>query len=165
LAGKDRPAGWFSVVDRLGDEHAEIEIRLLDLLRLVHMSGSSALLKGELMRYLAELAWAPSAILHNPRPFWDVIDASTFRVSTASHESRAAVELTLNADGRIASVFAPDRPRKEGNRFVERPWHGRFFDYRAHLGNWLPFRGEVGWTVDGQSFVVWRGELTSWTLV
>ena len=78
---------------------------------------------------------------------------------------RAEVQLKLDAQGRIASVFAPDRPRKEGNRFVERPWYGRLFDYREHLVRWLPYRGEVGWVLDGDEFLAWRGNITSWTVV
>jgi hypothetical protein len=35
--------------------------------------------KGELMRYLAELAWAPHEMLHNPQLSWREIDATTVK--------------------------------------------------------------------------------------
>jgi len=116
------------------------------------------------MRYLAELAWAPDAILANPALVWTVIDGRTLRVSAGRDDARGEVELRLDENGRIASISAKDRPRKEGAGFVERPWAGRFCDYRRHLGRWLPFAGEVGWVLDGQAVVAWRGTIQSWTI-
>ena len=42
-----------------------LEVRLFGSLRLARAAGPQAS-RGELMRYLAELAWAPHAMLHNP---------------------------------------------------------------------------------------------------
>ena len=72
------------------------------------------------------------------------------------------LDITLDDEGRIGSVFAPDRPRKEGKHFVERPSRGRFSDYRTHRGRWLPFKGEVDWILDQSPVNVWQGELTHW---
>ena len=48
---------------------------------------------------------------------------------------------------------------------VERPWNGQFSDYRWHQDRLIPFKGEVGWVVDGRKFTVWRGEITNWSMV
>ncbi len=157
------PFGCISVVDAL-TARPNLEVRLFGLLRLVGLDDGPDLTKGELMRYLAELAWAPDAILKNSALSWKVTDAGTFQVSAAFSQACATVELKLDADGRIAAIDAPDRPRREGGRFVSRPWRGRFFDYRRHENRWLPFQAEVGWFLDGQLFVTWRGELMSWRL-
>jgi len=119
--------------------------------------------KGEMMRYLAELASAPDAILQNPYLVWRVLHQDRLSVSLDSGSARAEIEIGLDREGRIFSVFAPDRPRKEDARFVERPWSGRFSNYRRHAGRWLPFSGEVGWELGGEEFIAWRGELTSWS--
>jgi hypothetical protein len=73
-------------------------------------------------------------------------------VSAGRERARGEVELRLDESGRIACVLAQDRPRKEGSGFVERPWRGRFFDHRKHQDRW-PFAGEVGWILDGQTFI------------
>jgi hypothetical protein len=156
------PLGWLSVVDALRNGEAELEVRAFRCIRLAGERGGAAAAKGEIMRYLAELAWAPDAMLTNPALAWTVIDDRVLRVSTGWRGVRAEVELRLDQDGRIASVQADDRPRKEGASFVERPWRGRFFDYRPHQGRLLPFGGEVGWILDGQAFVTWRGQVVSW---
>jgi hypothetical protein len=157
------PFGCIAILDALQGGEARLEVTLLGLLRIAHIGGGAAIAKGEIMRYLAELAWAPDAILCNRALVWTVVDARTLRVGAAAGEAQAEVELRLDDSGRIGHVQAEDRPRKEGRGFVERPWRGRFFDYRQHLGRWLPFAGEVGWVLDGQSFVAWRGELLGWS--
>jgi hypothetical protein len=57
-----------------------LEARLFGSLRLARAAGPQAG-KGELMRYLAELAWAPHAMLYNPQLSWREIDAATVEVS------------------------------------------------------------------------------------
>lgn len=158
------PLGCVSVTDALQDGEARLEVRFLGLLRLAGLRGGEEAAKGELMRYLAELAWAPDAILSNPSLSWRVLDERTLRVAAGHGAARAEVELGLDGEGRIASARADDRPRHEGGRFVPRPWRGRFHDHRRHEGRWLPFAGEVGWQVDGRWFTVWQGRIERWAV-
>ncbi|WP_348642026.1 DUF6544 family protein [Mesorhizobium sp. M8A.F.Ca.ET.142.01.1.1] len=158
------PFGCISVVDALKGEGAEIDVRIFHLFRVASAKGGTALLKGEIMRYLAELAWAPDAILGNPSLDWTVVDSQVLRVRADNGDASGEVELRLDESGRIASVIAKDRPRKEGDVFVERPWLGQFFDYKEFQGRLLPTLGEVGWVLDGQTFVAWRGNLLSWAI-
>jgi hypothetical protein len=64
--------------------------RLFGSLRLARAAGPQAS-KAELMRYLAELAWVPQAILHNTRLSWREIDATTIEVSAKSQAGPARV--------------------------------------------------------------------------
>ena len=114
------------------------------------ISVTDALKGGEPPLAVKALGWLPA-------------DQDRLSVSLDSMSARAEIEIGLDREGRIFSVFAPDRPRKEGSRFVERPWSGRFSNYRRHAGRWLPFSGEVGWELGGEEFIAWRGELTSWS--
>ncbi|MDR3534634.1 MAG: hypothetical protein P4L90_29230 [Rhodopila sp.] len=158
------PFGCITVNDALKDAQATLEVRLFGCIRIAAAKSQPAAVKGEIMRYLAELAWAPDAILSNNALIWTVIDDRSFRVSAGHDNTRGTVDLRLDDNGRIDSISAEDRPRQEGGRFVERHWHGRFFDYRLHQGRWLPFAGEVGWVLDGALFTAWRGEITSWAV-
>jgi hypothetical protein len=49
--------------------------------------------KGELMRYLAELAWAPQAMLHNPKLSRSELNESTVEVTAQSAAGPARVRL------------------------------------------------------------------------
>lgn len=159
------PFGCISILDAMRDGEADLEVRAFGLLRLAGKKGGAMAAKGEVMRYLAELAWAPDAMLQNPSLAWRVVDARTLRVSAGQGSACGEVELRLDESGRIRSVLAKDRPRKEASGFVERPWRGQFFDYREHQGRWLPFAGEVTWVLDGRPFTAWHGTLLRWTLI
>ncbi len=158
------PLGCISITDALEGDGASIEVRAFRFLPIATVRGGAAALKGEIMRYLAELAWAPDAILANPSLAWNIIDKRTLRVSAGTGHARGQVLLHLDEHGRIARIAADDRPRKEGAGFVERPWRGSFSDYRQQQGRWLPFAGEVAWVLDGDPFVTWRGQLLSWVV-
>jgi hypothetical protein len=88
------------------DGEGLLEARLFGSLPLAGAAGPLAD-KSELMRYLAELAWAPHAMLHNPQLSWREIDATTVEVSAESQAGRAPVRLIFeNAD--ITRVEADD---------------------------------------------------------
>lgn len=157
------PIGIISVRDAYQDNAGSLDVRLLGLFPLAHMVGP-AFAKGEIMRYLAELALAPDAILLNRSLVWSVIDERTLTVAAGPGAGQGSVRIDLDDEGRIGSIFAPDRPFADGRIVEERPWSGRFFDYRLHEGRWLPFGAEVGWTIDGQVVNYWRGTMTSWSI-
>jgi hypothetical protein len=69
-----------------------LEARLFGSLRLRRAAGPQAG-KAELMCYLAELAWAPHAMLHNPQLSWREVDATTVEVSAESPAGPARVRL------------------------------------------------------------------------
>jgi uncharacterized protein DUF6544 len=97
-----------------------VEVRLFGSLPVARADGPQ-IAKGELMRYLAELAWAPPALLHNPHLSWREIDAATVEVSAASADGPARVRLTFE-NGEIAGIAADDRPRAIRGRTVPTPW-------------------------------------------
>lgn len=158
------PLGVVTVTDALRSGEPHLEVRALGAVTLAHPPASAALTKGELMRYLAELPWAPDAMLHNSALDWEVLAPNRLQVSAGCDAGRAAVDLHLADDGLVASVSAADRPRMEGARTVERPWWGRFCDYRFHAGRRLPFRAEAGWRLQDEEVAVWRGLVTAWTM-
>lgn len=155
------PAGIVSVRDALVGGVGVLDARALGFIPIAH-AASVALTRGELMRYLAELALAPVAILGNASLRWRSEGSDRLIVSAGGGETAADVSITIGSDGRIASVFAPDRLRGTGADSALTPWSGRFSDYRQHRGCWLPFHAEVSWTVDGAEFVYWEGDMTSW---
>ena len=95
---------------------------------------------------------------------WTVIDERTLGVAAGSGAGHEMVRIDLYEERRIGGIFAPDRPFADGKAIEERPWSGRFFDYRRHAGRWLPFGAEVGWTVNEQVQNYWRGTMTSWAV-
>ena len=156
------PFGCISVCDALTEAGAQLEVVALGFLPLVRAERTVALQRGELMRYLAELAWAPDAILGNLELRWREESSDKLAVSAGQGENLCEVMLGLDNQGRIASAFAPDRPRSAVPPCLPTPWSGRFWDYRRQDDRWIPFAGEVAWQIDGEQVVYWQGQLDSW---
>jgi hypothetical protein len=156
------PLGIVSVCDALKDGEGRLDVLALGIVPIARAEHSSALMRGELMRYLAELAWAPDAILLNTELRWREDGPDKLAVSAGAGETTAEVILSLDGEGRIVGAFAPDRPRSAGAPFLPTPWRGSFSDYRHHNGMWLPFAGEVGWEIDGVKEIYWQGRIEHW---
>ncbi len=158
-------AGAFGMVsgrDALKNGEGQFDIIALGFFPIARAEHSAALVRGELMRYLAELPWAPDAILNNPALRWRDDAANRLVVSAGAGETAVEVMLSLDKEGRIEGAFAPDRPRSATAPFLPTPWRGRFSDYRLHEGRWLPFAGEVAWEIDGKENVYWQARIENW---
>ena len=139
-----------------------LEARLFGSLRVARAAGPQAS-KGELMRYLAELAWAPHATLHNPQLSWREIDATTVEVSAASQAGPARVRLIFK-NGDITRIEADDRPRTVGRRIVPTRWQGRCYDYREMDACRIPTQAVVSWLLEDGPFEYWRGRVTAFRM-
>lgn len=117
------------------------------------------LARGEAFRYLAEIAWVPHAILHNPQLEWRELDPGTVEVATTVDGERVAVRLAFNEKGEIAQTVA-ERPRMEADNAITR-WVGEYGDYREMGGVMVPTRGEVRWELPEGPFTYWRGTISS----
>ena len=129
------------------------------MLPLARVKGVTAVTRGELMRYLAELPFAPDSMVHNRDLCWSIRSETIFSVGVGD----VAIDVELDTEGRIGWVRA-DRPRKEGSAFVTRAWRGRLFDYRQTSDRWIPHAAEVGWVLNGELQIAWRGRITDWTM-
>ncbi len=156
------PGGLVSVRDALVDGIGHLHVRALGFITLARAAPSPDLAQGELMRYLAELAWAPDAILRNTGLRWREDGPDRLAVAAGSGEAAAEVTLTLDGDGRIVGAFAPDRGALVEGVIVPTPWRGAFSDYRLHDGVWLPFSGEVSWDRPTGTFTYWQGQVETW---
>lgn len=156
------PFGVVSANDALRIGEARFDIVALGFIPIARAKHTSALIRGELMRYLAEIPWAPDAILLNTALRWREDAPDRLAVSAGTGETAAEVVLGLDSEGRIASAFAPDRPRSATLPVLPTPWRGRFSDYRLHGSTWLPFAGEVAWEIDAKQETYWQGRVERW---
>jgi hypothetical protein len=159
------PLGAIHVNDTFSDGSGHLAVKLFGVFKIAGAAKSLSLDRGELMRYLAELAWAPDAIMRNRTLRWRELDDGRLSVSTGDGEQRAEIQITLDEEGRIAEVFAPDRPRAVGDRFEPSAWRGTFGDYCWTERRLVPMSAEVGWFKESAYEAVWRGRLIEWSAV
>jgi hypothetical protein len=134
-------------------------IRALGLVTIDDAKGP-AVDQGSMMRYFAEIAWLPTALLPGPHVQWKAIDDTTARLIVSDAEHREELTVAFDAEGWIVSITSPARTFKSGN--VERvaPWGGVYSDYREVDGLQIPFSAEVIWHFPEGDLSYARFELT-----
>lgn len=145
-----------AVVDSYVNGKGTLEGRLLGSIPLLKVAGASTD-KGELMRYLAELAFFPAALLNNPALHWRELNEFTIEV-TCGEET--AVRFNFDPNGDLVNISAPNRPRMVAGQEIETPWVGTFSDYGWLGGYSMPTSGEVSWQLEEGPFTYWRGRVT-----
>jgi hypothetical protein len=146
------------VIDCLVGAEGWIDVRLFGSAPVARAKGADAD-KGELMRYLAELAWAPHAFLYNHDLSWSPLEDDWVEVSAPLGDGTATVSLCFDASGDLVEIAADDRPRQVGRKTVPTPWRGYFSDYRNVGGLRIPTRAKVSWMLEEGHFTYWRGEI------
>ena len=111
------------------------------------------------MRYLAESAWYPTALLPSEGVAWSAIDDSSARATLSVGETTVSLDFHFDADSLIAAVYSPARARYVGGRAVPTPWLGRWLSYGVREGVRIPLAGEVEWVLPEGPQPYWRGEI------
>ena len=123
------------------------------------------LTRGEFLRYLAEAAWYPTALLPSQGAVWEAVDDSSARVtlsdvSASGGPLSATMLFRFNDDDLIESVYAEERGAEIDGEFVPTPWEGRWWSYEERAGMLVPTRGEVAWLFPDGRKPYWRGRIT-----
>jgi hypothetical protein len=141
------------VVDRFRRGEGSLRARLLDVVPVATADPSPGMNEGELLRYLAEAVWYPTALLPGRGVEWEAVDDRSARATLESGGVTASVVFHF-ADGAVERVTADRYRREEGGH---RAWTGRFSDYRERNGRRVPLRAAAAWDGDGP---YWRATVT-----
>ena len=130
------------------------------LVTLVNQGGTPAMATASLLRWLAEAAWLPAALLPRAGLVWDDVDDTNARVHVREGALEVSLDVRFSTDDTIVEVNARRHRDVKGVQILT-PWRGRFADYATHAGVLIPMTGEVAWVIDGKEEPCWRGRLTS----
>jgi hypothetical protein len=133
---------------------------LLGLFSVVDMRGTSDMAEGELMRYFAEAAWYPTALLPSQSVRWEAVDDHSAYATLEEGDISITMLFTFNGEGLIDTVRAEARGRAVGDEIVPTPWQGRFWNYEERDGMRVPPDGEVAWLLPEGEKPYWRGHIT-----
>lgn len=131
------------------------------VLTLTRQHGTRELAEGELMRYLAETPWYPTALLPGHGVSWTAIDDSSARATLTDNATTVSLDFTFDDDGLITGVWSSARYRDVNGSPTPMPWQGRFGRYEVHSRIRIPARGEVAWVGPEGAMPYWRGTITS----
>lgn len=133
---------------------------LLGLLTLADLRGTPEVARGELMRYLAEAPWYPTALLPSQGVRWQAVDEASAKATLRDGEVAATLLFRFDENGLVASARADARGRTVQGQVVPTPWEGRWWSYAARGGMRVPLEGEVAWLLPEGPKAYWRGRVT-----
>ncbi|MFB6080239.1 MAG: DUF6544 family protein [Haloferacaceae archaeon] len=143
------------VLDASERGEGRLRARLLGVLPVARAGPDPRMNEGELLRYLAEAVWYPTALLPAGGVAWEAIDDRSAR-ATLHHRGVTASVVFRFDDGDEVERVTAERYRAETDRYE--PWTGRFRTYRDRDGIRVPVEAAVGWGPDGGDRY-WRGTI------
>lgn len=143
-----------TVVDAFERGAGRLDARMWGLVPVARGRGER-IDRSEVQRYLAELAWCPWAMLHNPDLVYEARDERTVRVWARDPE--AWVDLGFDPAGDLVTARTTTRYRNE----AAEPWEGRFLRYGTFGEHRVPSRAEVLWEGADGAFSYWKADLTA----
>lgn len=154
------PGMTVSVVDAYVAGRGVLEAKLFGLMTVMKQPASPQLDQGELLRFLAEAAWYPTALLPSQGVEWQAVDANRAVAVLTDSGTRVSLTVTFDEAGLIESVRSEERYRDVDGAQIPTPWEGRFWEYEEKDGLNVPMAGEVAWMLPEGPKPYWRGRMT-----
>lgn len=118
---------------------------ILGLFTVADVSGDGEIARGELIRFFAEMAWYPTALLPSQGVRWEALDDRSANATIVDGLLTATLLFRFNDAGLIDSVHAEARGAMVGKEMIMTPWEGSWSNYQTRNGMTVPFTGEVAW--------------------
>lgn len=127
----------------------QLIVKLLGLSTVAQTRGGGELARGEFMRYFAEAAWYPTALLPSQGVQWQAVDGASANATIVDGPITLTLLFRFNQVGLIDSVRAEARgagvAKKGSTDMLMLPWECRYGDYQAQDGMLIPMTGEAAW--------------------
>ena len=154
-----RPGFHVSVVDSYHRGVGAGRVSLFGALTMVQAEDIAELNAAALHRYLAEAVWYPTALLPQAGVQWTAVDDNNAIASLTDNGNTVSLEFRFNEIGEVTGVYTDGRFGQFDEGYRLTPWQGAFRNYQLVDGMRVPRYGEVGWVIDGELELVWKGEI------
>ena len=139
------PGVMVRVVDSYIAGEGLLRAAVLGLFTVADVHGGGEIARGEFMRFFAEAAWYPTALLPSQGVRWEAVDDASANATMVDGPLTLTLLFRFNDAGLIDSFHAEARGAGVGKAMAMLPWEGRFSNYRVQDGMTVPFTGEVAW--------------------
>jgi len=137
-----------------------LHVTLYGLVAMVKMRGTPELAQGELMRFFAEAAWYPTALLPSQGVHWEAVDDHSAYATLKDGAITLKMLFRFNAEGLIESVRG-ERGYTTAGQVVPKPWECRVGTYVVREGMQIPLEGEAIWILPTGPHPYFRGRITT----
>ena len=132
---------------------------VMGLYALADLRGEGEIARGELIRYFAEAAWYPTALLPSQGVQWEPVDDHSATATLVDGAQRVTMKVHFDNAGLIASCRIEARGATVGKEIVQMPWESRLSDYTEREGMRVPSAGEAAWLTPQGRRPYWRGTI------
>ena len=147
------------VHDAYVNGRAVLTARLFGLITVMESPDSPELAQGELLRFLAEAPWYPTALLPSQTLTWAPLGDDAARLTLVDGDLSVSLVVRFGVAGLIESVHSDGRYRDIDGTQIRTPWAGRFWNYEERDGMLVPLDGEVAWLLPEGRRPYWRGHI------
>ena len=146
------------VVDAYENGKGTLEAKVLSVIPVANAGPNPEMNEGELLRYLAEAVWFPTALLPPEGVEWEPIDDRSAKATLEDGDNSATLVFHFDDDGLVERVHG-DRYRQEEDSFA--PWTGYFEGYEWQDGLRIPMSASVEWNLPDGPLPYWRARIDS----
>ncbi len=136
-----------------------LRVAALGLFTIADFHGPGDIAKGELMRFLAEAAWYPTALLPSQGVRWEAVDDRSANATLVDRSISLQMLFRFDDAGLIESARAEARGAAVGKTVVMKPWEVRMSNYQERHGMRVPLYGEAAWVEAEQRKPYFRGTI------
>ena len=135
--------------DKFIDGRGNLIVKLLGLIKIIDAKGPE-IDQGEILRFLGECVWFPSAFL-NDYIKWEAIDSNSAKATINCKGISASAIFYFNKKGEIVKIKAK-RYREENGKFMLDDWEIPIIEYKMFNGIVVPSKVNVIWKLSTGDF-------------
>jgi len=136
----------FFAIDQYIDAEGSLIAKLFSLIKVADAKGEK-INQGELLRWLGEAVWYPTALIPSEYLRWEPIDKDSAKAILSDHSSTVEGIFHFNKEGQITK-FTAQRYKEDS---LEN-WTGYYRNYKEINGIKIPFDVEVVWNLKSGDF-------------
>jgi hypothetical protein len=148
------------VRDSYADHEGSLKAAIGGIVKVADARGGAEIAKGELLRYLGEAVWFPTALLPSAGVMWTALDDDSATATLSDGGTTVSLDAHFGESGEIVSISAM-RPREVRGTSVLTPWVAHLRGYTRRRGMMVPATGDVEWQLPSGSLPYWRGRVVS----
>lgn len=157
------PGVTVRVVDSYIAGEGLLRAAVLGLFTVAEVHGGGEIARGEFMRFFAEAAWYPTALLPSQGVQWEAVDEGSANATLVDGPLTLTLLFSFNDAGLIDSVRAKARGATVGKDMVMLPWEGICSNYQLRDGMMVPMTLEAAWLPPQGRKVYFVGSVKSMT--
>jgi hypothetical protein len=154
------PAVPVLVRDAYLEHEGSLRAAIGGVIDVANVHGTPEMAEGELLRYLGEAVWYPTALLPCAGVSWRPLDHCSATATLSDGATTVSMVAHFASTGEITGLTAM-RPREVRGTTVLTPWVAHLSDYSARSGMQVPSAGDVEWTLSTGPLPYWRGRIVN----